>query len=191
MITAIGLDGVSVAQQLEVAVSRTLGPASLDPSVFTPNGDGTGDALAVSFELAAPASVRLRVLRDGAWVATPFTGPLPAGTQTVGWDGTKRVGQARDGSYTAVLDVTDTIATSEVSLPFQMDAHPPTIKLLARPPRIWVSEAAAVTVRVNGALRHLDAPAAGALPLSGIRKVRTLVVVARDTAGNKAVFRRP
>ncbi len=191
VIGATGLDGVSVTQQLEVAVSSTLGPASLEPSVFTPNGDGTGDALTVSFELAAPASVRLRVLRDGAWVATPFTGPLPAGAQSVGWDGVKRVGQARDGSYTAVLDVTDTIGTSEVSFAFQMDAHPPTIKLLAHPARIWVSEAAAVTVRVNGALRHLDAPAAGALPLSGIRKVRTLVVVARDTAGNKAVFRRP
>ena len=130
VIGATGLDGVTVSQQLELAVSRTLGPASLEPSVFTPNGDGTGDALTVSFELAAPASVRLRVLRDGAWVATPFTGPLPAGAQTVGWDGVKRVGRARDGSYTAVLDVTDTIGTSEVSLPFQMDAHPPTIKLL-------------------------------------------------------------
>jgi hypothetical protein len=191
VIGAVGLDGISLSQPLEVAVSRTLGPASLAPAVFTPNGDGAGDALVVSFQLGTAATVRLRVLREDKWVATPFSGPLAAGAQTVGWDGVKRVGKARDGSYTAVLDVTDAVGTSEVSFAFLMDAHAPTIKLLARPARVWVSEAAAVTVRVNGALRHLTAPAAGMLPLDGIRKVRTIVVVARDTAGNKAVFRRP
>ena len=48
-----------------------------------------------------------------------------------------------------------------------------------------------MTVRVNGSLRHLTAPARGYLALDGIRKVRTLVVVARDAAGNRAVLRRP
>ena len=57
--------------------------------------------------------------------------------------------------------------------------------------RLWVSEAATVTVRVNGSLRRLQATGPGYLPLTGIRKVRTLVVVARDPAGNKTVFRKP
>ena len=65
------------------------------------------------------------------------------------------------------------------------------IKLASRPPRLWVSEAATVTVRVNGALRRLRRQARDIWRSRGIRKVRTLVVVARDAAGNKAVLRRP
>ena len=97
-----------------------------------------------------PATVRLRVLRDGKWVATPYTGTLAAGPQSLGWNGAKRVGRTLDGSYTAVIDATDAVGTATVSLPFQLDAHPPVVKLAARPVRLWVSEAATVTVRVNG-----------------------------------------
>ena len=97
-----------------------------------------------------PATVRLRVLRDGKWVATPYTGTLPAGPQSLGWNGAKRVGKTLDGSYTAVIDATDAVGTATVSLPFLLDAHPPVVKLAARPVRLWVSEAATVTVRVNG-----------------------------------------
>jgi hypothetical protein len=46
-------------------------------------------------------------------------------------------------------------------------------------------------VRVNGSLRRLTATKASALPLTKIRMVRTLVVVARDAAGNRATLRRP
>ena len=159
--------------------------------VLTPNADGSADELTVTFQLATPATVRLRVLRDGKWVATPFFGPMPEGFQSVAWNGAKRVGRTLDGSYTAVIEATDLFGTAAVSLPFLLDAHPPAIKLAARPPRIWLSEAAAVTVRVNGSLRRLTAQARGFLALTGIRKVRSIVVVARDAAGNRAVLRRP
>ncbi len=191
VITAVDTNGTSVAQQVQITITRTLGSASLAPAVFTPNGDGKGDELEVSFQLAVPATVKLRVLRDGTWVATPFAGPLPAGAQSLGWDGAKRVGAARDGSYVAVVEVTDTIGTSSLALPFLKDGHPPAIKLFARPARLWVSEAATVTVRVNGALRHLQVRGPGYLALTGISRVRTIVAVARDGAGNKAVLRRP
>jgi len=90
-----------------------------------------------------------------------------------------------------VIDATDSIGTSRVSLPFQLDVRPPRLKLLTRPPRLWISEPATVTVRVNGSLRRLVATAAGSFPLTGIRSVKTLVVVARDAAGSSAVLRRP
>ena len=167
VITAVDTNGTSVTQQVQITVTRTLGSASLAPAVFTPNGDGKGDELEVSFQLAVPATVKLRVLRDGTWVATPFAGPLPAGAQSLGWDGAKRVGAARDGSYVAVVEVTDTIGTSSLALPFLKDGHPPAIKLFARPARLWVSEAATVTVRVNGALRHLQVRGPGYLALTG------------------------
>jgi hypothetical protein len=191
VLTATGADGLSVTQQLQIAVSRTLGAASLAPALLTPNGDGKGDELTVSFELAAAATVRLRVLREGKWVATPFTGTLGPGRQTLHWNGTRSRGTTPDGSYTAVIDATDAIGTSQVSVPFQLDARPPRLKLLGRPPRLWISEPATVTVRVNGSLRRLVATAAGSLPLTGIRSVKTLVAVARDAGGSASVLRRP
>ena len=118
--------------------------------MLTPNGDGVADALAVTFQLAAPASVRLRMLRDGKWVATPYTGALPAGPQSLAWNGARTSGKTPDGSYEAVLEATDAVGTAVVSLPFLLDAHPPVIKLASRPPRLWVSEAATLSVRVNG-----------------------------------------
>ena len=133
VVTAVDAVGVSVSSQLTIAVTRTLAAAALQPALLTPNGDGNGDALTVTFQLAVPATVRLRVLRDGKWVATPYTGTLAAGPQSLGWNGAKRVGRTLDGSYTAVIDATDAVGTATVSLPFLLDAHPPVVKLAARP----------------------------------------------------------
>ena len=172
-------------------MTRKIDVVAREPALLTPNGDGNGDTLTVTFQLAMPATVRLRVLRDGKWVATPYTGTLAAGPQSLGWNGAKRVGRTLDGSYTAVIDATDAVGTATVSLPFQLDAHPPVVKLAARPLRLWISEAATVTVRVNGSARRLQATGPGYLLLTGIRKVTMLVVVARDPAGYKTVFRKP
>jgi hypothetical protein len=173
-------------------VTRTLGAASVRPGVFSPNGDGKDDSLVVSFQLAGPATVRVRVLREGTWVATPFSGPLQAGAQTVTWDGTKRIGKPRDGAYSAVVDATDAVGVTTISLPFVTDAHAPILRLApSRPPRLWVSEPATLTVRVNGSARTIVARSPGSVQLRGIKRVRTLVVVARDAAGNRSVLRRP
>ena len=191
VLTAIDAAGISVTSQLQIAITRTLVSPALKPAVLTPNGDGVADALAVTFQLAAPASVRLRMLRDGKWVATPYTGALPAGPQSLAWNGARTSGKTPDGSYEAVLEATDAVGTAVVSLPFLLDAHPPVIKLASRPARLWVSEAATLSVRVNGSLRRLKVTGPGYLALTRIRTVRTLVVAARDTAGNRATFRRP
>ena len=47
------------------------------PRAFSPNGDGRKDSLSVTFSLAAPADVRIRIERDGRWVASPLIGELP------------------------------------------------------------------------------------------------------------------
>ena len=151
LVTAVDAVGVSVSSRLTIAITRTLAAAALQPALLTPNGDGNGDALTVTFQLAVPATVRLRVLRDDEWVATPYTGALPAGPQTLGWNGAKRVGKTLDGSYTAVIDATDPIGTATVSLPFQLDAHPPVVKLAARPVRLWIS--VRVPIQLNGSTR--------------------------------------
>jgi hypothetical protein len=185
--------GLEATKDVAVAVSRTLGAAKASPSVLTPNGDGRADQLAVSFALNAPAAVRVRVLREGTWVATAFAGELGAGVQMIRWDGRKRVGRARDGAYEAVVEAADPIATTSVRLPFVSDATAPVLRLRSAraPVRLWVSEPARLTVRVNGALLRLQAGQRGAVILRRIERVRTLVVVARDGAGNRGVLRVP
>src|SRR4029079_6372525 len=88
-------------------VPPPLGRVSLDAVSFTPNGDGRGDTLTISVPLAAPASLTVRILRDGTWIATPLGGSFDAGTQTATWDGTKRLGRARDGAYVVSVESVD------------------------------------------------------------------------------------
>jgi len=87
------------------------------------------------------------------------------------------------------VSITDT--NNATSLPFVKDTRPPVIRLWSNPPRLWLSEASTVTVRVNGSLRRLQLPGPGVLSLDGIKRVRTLIAVARDTAGTTAILRRP
>src|SRR5262249_31210379 len=132
-VDAVGVD-TTVSRAINVLVSRTLEGATVAPSVFSPNGDGRADRLAVRFTLLSPASVQMRVLRGDAWVATPFAGELPAGAHVLRWDGTKRQGRLLDGSYTLELDATDTITTSVVALPIVSDTRPPTVRILRGAP---------------------------------------------------------
>ena len=85
----------------------------------------------MTFALAAPATVRLRVLRDGEWVATAVQRPARGGAQTVGWDGAKRVGVAPRRPYAAVIEATDSVGTTTITLPFLQDTRPPTLRLAA------------------------------------------------------------
>lgn len=190
VLTATDSSGASATAELEVVVTRTLGSVSVAPAVFSPNGDGKADELRVGFVLTAPATVRLRVLRDGKWVATLANTTFPAGRQTVTWDGAKRVGVAPDGRYTAVIEATDGVGTGTATLPFLRDANPPRLRLVSKPARLFVSEAATVTVRVNGSARRLEAAVPGYLTLSGVKRVRTLVAIARDAAGNRSLVLR-
>jgi hypothetical protein len=191
-ITAIDSRGAVATAEVEIVITRTLGSPSLSPAVFTPNGDGRGDELRVGFVLAVPATVRVRVLREGRWVATLANTAFAAGNQTITWDGTKRVGVSPDGPYEAVIEATDGVVTGTITLPFQRDANAPKLRLALKPARLWVSEAATLTVRVNGAVRRLETAAPGYVALTGIKRVRSLVAVGRDAAGNRSTtFRYP
>jgi hypothetical protein len=172
-------------------VTRTLGRLALASPAVTPNGDGRNDALLLTVPLTAQATLTVRILREGKWVATPFTGTAGPGSQTVTWDGSKRIGKARDGAYAVAVEVVDAVGTAIVQLPFLLDATAPSVRVVsAEPPRIWVSEAAALDVRVNGARRVMRASGPGAMRIPRIERLRTLVVVARDPAGNVSTFRR-
>ena len=102
-----------------------LGPRERDEGRVLAERDGRADGIAFRFELAGPADVRLRILKEGKWVATLVGGPLEPGRQTVEWDGAKRVGRLLDGAYDAVVEATDGVATASVTLPFVSDTRRP------------------------------------------------------------------
>jgi hypothetical protein len=163
---------------------RTLGFATLAPPAFSPNQDGRADRLAVRFTLTGAATVKVRILRDGRWIATPFEGPMLGGRRLVAWDGAKRVGRLRDGVYEAILEATDSVGTSRIGLSFASDTRAPAIRFLpGLPVRLRVSEPARLTLLVNGASRKVDVTAAGDVVVASRGRVRA---VAWDVAGNRS-----
>ncbi len=190
-VTANATGGRSATVDVPVTVTRTLGLITLAAAAITPNGDGRNDTLSLAVPLGAPATLTVRILRDRKWVATPFTGAVDGGTQSVTWDGSKRIGKALDGPYVASIEVVDAVGTATVELPFSLDATAPVVRVVsAVPPRLWVSEAATLEVRVNGARRVMRTTGSGAVRIPRIERLRTLVVVARDAAGNASTLRR-
>jgi hypothetical protein len=174
-----------------VTVTRMLGRARLGAEAVTPNGDGRAHALPHTVQLTLAATVTVRILRDGRWVATPFTGLAEAGDLAVSWDGRKRLGKALDGVYAVSVEATDGVATARIDLPFLLDATAPTVRVVSSaPPRLWVSEAATLELRVNGARRTIRATGPGTHRVPRIDRLRTLVVTARDAAGNEFTLRR-
>ena len=91
--TATGARQATASTQ--IVVSRTLGKVTAARLAFSPNADGLADRIGFSFELAAPAQIRLRILKQGKWVATPFKGPLEPGAHEA------RVGRRQAGRSAA------------------------------------------------------------------------------------------
>ncbi len=190
-LTAKATGGRVATVDVPLLVTRTLGRVALDAASFTPNGDGRGDTLTITVPLAAPASLTVRILRGGKWIATPLAGSFDAGTQAATWDGTKRIGRARDGAYVVSVESVDPNGTARVELPVVLDRTAPVVRVVSTSPAVLrVSEPAVLAVRANGALRRIAVAAATDVRLRGIESLRTLVVVAHDEAGNRAVLRR-
>ena len=187
-LTANATGGRVAAASTQLAVTRTLGAVAATRLAFSPNADGRADQIAFSFALASPADVRLRILKNGKWVATPFAGPLEPGVQRVQWDGMKRAGKLVDGAYEAVVEATDPIATSIASLPFSADTLRPRLRIVQRRPlRIWVSEPARLTLRFGTRSLVYDAPAAGTRLVPKAPRLGVVRAVAWDPAGNKSI----
>ena len=187
-LTANATGGRVATASTQLAVTRTLGGVAATRVAFSPNADGRADRIAFTFQLAAPAEVRVRVLRGGKWVATPFKGPLPAGPGRIEWDGAKRVGRLLDGPYEAVVEATDPVATSTVALPFLADTRVPAVKIVQRSPlRLWVSEPATLQLRFGIRSVTRVATEAGTLAIPKLPRLGVVRVVAWDSAGNRSI----
>jgi hypothetical protein len=186
LLTARTALGAEVQQSVPLSVSRTLGLVSLAPGVFSPNADGRNDELEIRFALATPASVRVRVVRDGRWVATPFKpAAYVAGSHRLVWNGSRGPRPLRDGSYTVIVESTDLVATVGVELPVVADSTAPKVELLdTRKLRVRVSEPATLILLIDGRWRKQEVRKAGVVNVPGAGSATRVRVVARDVAGN-------
>jgi hypothetical protein len=179
----VGGQQSSVGQ--DVLVDRTLALFGAAPIAFSPNADGIADTTTLSFTLAKPALVALRILAaDGAVLALPFTGQLEAGPQLIAWDGSGVAGRLADGAYTAQVTAADGLGDLVQQLTVTIDTVAPTLTLLSGPElRLSLSESATLTVVLDGQQSTLVAGPgdfrvpAGAPPTS-------FSAVATDAAGN-------
>ncbi len=187
------LDGQQTSVGQDVLVDRTLALFGLAPLAFSPNGDGAADTTTFTFTLGKPALVAVRILApDGSVAALPFTGQLPAGTQQLTWDGGGGVaGRLPDGIYTAQVTAIDGLGDLVQQMPVTIDTVAPTLTLLSGPElRLSLTEAATVTVRVNGVQSTLVAGPGDfqvPLPVPPASPPASLSAVATDAAGNVSV----
>ena len=185
-----------VVQSVPRLVSRTLGLDSAAPAVFAPNGDGRNDELEVGFALTVPATVTVRIVRDGRWVASPVSGVgFVAGEHRIAWDGSRSEGRLRDATYEAVVEVTDAMGAVSFGVPFVSDTTAPSVRIVRSSKlRLVVSDAATVTVTMGARTFQRQLTRPGAVVVGLPRPGTRVRVVATDAAGNSsqpAVWRRP
>lgn len=185
VITARTAAGAAVQSIVPLTVSRTLGAVTASPAAFSPNGDGRKDRLVVTFLLAAAADVRIRIEREGRWVASPLFGSFLPGTQRLVWDGVRSAGVLRDGDYEAVVEARDGFGAISYGVPFVSDTVAPRIRILpGEKLRIEVSEPAVLTLLIDGrALRH-EVKRAGIIRVPWSGAAARVRAVAWDAAGN-------
>jgi flagellar hook assembly protein FlgD len=170
-----------------VLVDRTLAAFAAVPAAFSPNGDGRSDSALLTFTLASPAQVEVRLLRAGRLIATLSSSQLQPGPQQVAWDGSADGKRVPDGSYQAVVTAKDSFTTLQQEAKLVVDTKAPVLRLvsLARL-SFWLSEAATVTADLDGQ-QVVKAVKAGAFRLTHSGAVQALTATAEDAAGNVSV----
>jgi len=188
VVTARTPAGVEVQKSVPLAVSRTLGLVSAMPELFSPNGDGRNDTLDLSFSLTVAADVRIRILREGRWVASPLFARYEPGAHRFSWNGMRAVGRLRDGSYSAVVEASDAVAGAvSVDVPFASDTVAPRVRFVpSRFVRVEVSEPGRLLLRIDGARVERKVRKAGVVRVRWEGAARKVRVVAEDAAGNRS-----
>ncbi len=185
VLTARPVAGDPVQLTIPLSVNRALGVVTVAPAVFSPNGDDRKDRLTVGFTLSSQADVRIRIEREGRWVATPLLASFPAGTQRLTWDGRRAAGVLRDGEYRAVVEATTATGVITYGLPFVSDTVAPRARVLpGRGLRVEVSEPAMLTLVVDGRALKRQVAKAGVVRIPWAGVARRVRVVAWDAAGN-------
>jgi hypothetical protein len=189
VLTATSSLGTFVTKSVALTVSRSLGLVTLSAPAFSPNADGRNDMLEIRFGLAAPTTVRVRVLREGRWVATPFRArPFASGSHVLVWNGRRGAATVRDGTYTVALDSTDANGTVGALLGVVSDATAPRVEILTtRKLRVRVSEPSTLFLKINGRWTKQEVRKAGVVNVATNAFAARVQVVAQDAAGNRSL----
>ena len=151
-LTATPAEGATQTVSQPLTIDRTLANFAVTPA-FSPAGNAPQKLLTATFQLVYPATGVLQILDgDGKVIATPFTGPLDAGPQTLTWSGALPDGTTvADGSYKAALVLDEPTGPVTHALPFVADSTAPTLTLVsAHALEFRVTEPGTVTLTVRG-----------------------------------------
>jgi flagellar hook assembly protein FlgD len=176
----------AVTKTLDVVVDRTLTGLQATPLVISPNGDGVNDSTTLSFVLAQSVPLRLDIEQGGVIVGSPFQGQLDAGPHTLTWDGSGFGAPLFDGTYQAVVTITDPLGDVQLPVPITIDDTPPHLMLVDRATLTFtLDEDATVTALVDQKTRIVVAEKRGTfkLPYAG-PAVAQVSAEAQDAAGN-------
>jgi flagellar hook assembly protein FlgD len=187
LISAKTLDGREIASNVPVTVNRTLSTVSSTPRFVSPNGDGRGDSLRVSFTLAVDADVTVTLRTGPVVTATILAGRFPAGPRSVDWDGKIAGVPVPDGKYDAVVEATTASGTAAQPARIVVDTAPPLLRLVSAFRRLaTISEPATVITVVDRNVRTFVRRKAGLFRIPAPSSYRNARVAARDPAGNIA-----
>jgi N-acetylmuramoyl-L-alanine amidase-like protein len=186
VITARNDLGIETTATVAVIVDRTLAGFRIVPQVFSPNHDRRLDTTRFRFHLNGPARVSLVVRRRGQTIGQVFAGRLPAGPQSIEWNGffRRRVGESE---YWALLQATSTVATVAQRMEFAVDTTPPRLRLLsARSLTFSINEPATITLVLDETrtvvVRRLRPGRFAIAPGGPFTRIRA---TARDFVGNE------
>ncbi len=172
--------GQEASALVPVAVDRAVGRFSSSATALSP---APGRKVTFSFQLYAPARVQVGIYSGTTLVATLLEAELNAGRQSVDWDG----GGLPDGSYSAVLTVTDALMTSRQALPIALDRVAPVLRLLSGAQlRFRLSEPARFTLVLDGRAHRLTIRRPGVFRVGHRGSFRSLRAYAVDAAGNRS-----
>jgi flagellar hook assembly protein FlgD len=186
-LTATGADGKTVTAQAPVTVDRTLASFALSPQVLSPNGDGRGDSLSVTFTLVNPVHATLTILdQAGNELAQAADLDLGAGPQRLSWDGYTPAGRIADGLYQAALVLQEPTGAVTHPLQFAVDDTSPLLKLLSVHNLIRFRLGEDATVRLSVAGRVYTRQAKAGIVSFWLKPVpASLYAIAEDAAGNQ------
>jgi flagellar hook assembly protein FlgD len=141
-------DGAGNASSVRrsVTVDLTLKLTGISRKAISPNGDGAGDVVTLSFRLSRAADVTATVVRSGSTLRTIRLGRLDRGSHTVDWDG------ALGGGGTATSGPCTLRVTADGALGVTFAAKPLTVDLT--PPRVTAASTASVRYRKTAKLAY-------------------------------------
>jgi hypothetical protein len=168
-------------------VDRTLARTKLAAAAISPNGDGLFDETSASFQLNAPATVRVELWRGNKLLGALFEQALGVGPGQVPWNGRLGAKRVADGSYELVVKATDAVTTVVQRLPLTVDTTGPRLRLVSRArSQFWTNEPAVVAATFAG--RRLSKRVRpGYFSVPALRGARHFTLVATDALGNKSI----